>query len=110
MLFKETVAVYCENHTEHTNTLCGQKIEFWYVNTGGIYVLSVCLWFYSPFLELGRYFSFLIYTQSVGFLGRGISPSQVRYLNTWEQTQNKRTHKHSYLEWDYNPRSQQSSQ
>jgi hypothetical protein len=25
MLFKETVAVYCENHTEHTNTLCGQK-------------------------------------------------------------------------------------
>jgi hypothetical protein len=24
MLFRETVAVYCENHTEHTNTLCGQ--------------------------------------------------------------------------------------
>jgi hypothetical protein len=23
MLFRETVAVYCENHTEHTNTLCG---------------------------------------------------------------------------------------
>jgi hypothetical protein len=23
MLFGETVAVYCENHTEHTNTLCG---------------------------------------------------------------------------------------
>jgi hypothetical protein len=22
MLFSETVAVYCENHTEHTNTLC----------------------------------------------------------------------------------------
>jgi hypothetical protein len=22
MLFRETVAVYCENHTEHTNTLC----------------------------------------------------------------------------------------
>jgi hypothetical protein len=21
MLFKETVAVYCENHTEHTNTV-----------------------------------------------------------------------------------------
>jgi hypothetical protein len=28
MLFKETVAVYCESHTEHTNTLCGQKAEF----------------------------------------------------------------------------------
>jgi hypothetical protein len=25
MLFRETVAVYRENHTEHTNTLCGQK-------------------------------------------------------------------------------------
>jgi hypothetical protein len=28
MPFKETVAVYCENHTEHTNTLCGQNAEF----------------------------------------------------------------------------------
>jgi translation initiation factor IF-1 len=27
MLFKETVVVYCENHTEHTNTLCGQNIS-----------------------------------------------------------------------------------
>jgi hypothetical protein len=23
ILFRETVAVYCENHTEHTDTLCG---------------------------------------------------------------------------------------
>jgi cysteine sulfinate desulfinase/cysteine desulfurase-like protein len=35
MLFGETVAVYCENHTEHTDTLCGQNAEFWYVNAGG---------------------------------------------------------------------------
>jgi hypothetical protein len=27
MLFGETVAVYCENHTEHTNALCGQKTQ-----------------------------------------------------------------------------------
>jgi hypothetical protein len=26
MLFGETVAVYCENHTEHTYTLCGQNL------------------------------------------------------------------------------------
>jgi hypothetical protein len=32
MLFGETVAVYCENHTEHTDTLSGQNAEFWYVN------------------------------------------------------------------------------
>jgi hypothetical protein len=28
MPFGETVAVYCENHTEHTDTLCGQNVEF----------------------------------------------------------------------------------
>jgi hypothetical protein len=28
MLFRETVAVYCENHTEHTNTLCGQNTVY----------------------------------------------------------------------------------
>jgi hypothetical protein len=31
------VTVYCENHTEHTDTLCGQNAEFWYVKEGGIY-------------------------------------------------------------------------
>jgi hypothetical protein len=37
MLFNETVAVYCENHTKHTDTLCGQNAEFQHVKTGGIY-------------------------------------------------------------------------
>jgi hypothetical protein len=27
MLFREIIAVYCENHTEHKNTLCGQNME-----------------------------------------------------------------------------------
>jgi hypothetical protein len=36
MLFRETVAVYCENHTEHTDTICGQNAEF-YVKAGGTY-------------------------------------------------------------------------
>jgi hypothetical protein len=27
MLFRETI-VYCENHEKHTNTLCGQNVEF----------------------------------------------------------------------------------
>jgi hypothetical protein len=27
MLFGETVAVYWENHTEHTDTLCGKNAE-----------------------------------------------------------------------------------
>jgi hypothetical protein len=37
MLFREIIAVYCENHTEHINTLCGQNAEFWYVIAGGKY-------------------------------------------------------------------------
>jgi hypothetical protein len=31
MLVRETVAVYCENHTEHINTLCGQNAETLYI-------------------------------------------------------------------------------
>jgi hypothetical protein len=37
MLFGETVAVYCENHTEHTDTLSEQNVEFWCVKAGGTY-------------------------------------------------------------------------
>jgi hypothetical protein len=36
----------------------------------------------TALVDLGRFFSFLIYTQLVGLLGRGISPSQGRYLHT----------------------------
>jgi hypothetical protein len=46
-------------------------------------------WLYSPLLGPGLYFSFLIFfTQTLGLLGRGISPSQGRYLHTGK-------HKHS---------------
>jgi hypothetical protein len=37
MLFMETVAVYCENHMEHIDTLCGQNAEFQCVKAGGTY-------------------------------------------------------------------------
>jgi hypothetical protein len=37
MLFREELAVYYENHTEHNNTLCVQNVEFWYVKVGGTY-------------------------------------------------------------------------
>jgi hypothetical protein len=35
MLFSETLTVYCENHTEHTDTLCGQNVEFQCVKADG---------------------------------------------------------------------------
>jgi hypothetical protein len=37
MLFREIIAVYCEKHTEHTDTLCGQNAEILNVNVGGTY-------------------------------------------------------------------------
>jgi hypothetical protein len=27
MLFRKIIAVYCENYTKHTNTICGQKMR-----------------------------------------------------------------------------------
>jgi hypothetical protein len=36
MLFRETVAVYCEIHMEHTDTLCGKNVEFYYVKVKAI--------------------------------------------------------------------------
>jgi hypothetical protein len=55
------------------------------------------VWLYLPIygstalVDLGRFLSLLIYTQSVGLLGRGISPSQGRYLHTEQHKQNKST-------------------
>jgi hypothetical protein len=37
LLFRETVAVYCENRTEHTDTLCGQNAQFFKVKACGTY-------------------------------------------------------------------------
>jgi hypothetical protein len=52
------------------------------------------------------------YTQSVGLLGRGISPSQGLYLDTEQHNHRINAHKyrHPCLEWDSNPRSQRSSE
>jgi hypothetical protein len=36
-LFKEMIAVYCENHTKHINTLCGQTEEKLIVKAHGTY-------------------------------------------------------------------------
>jgi hypothetical protein len=53
MLLGETVAVYCENHKEHTDALCGQNAEFWYVKAGGIYSDHwVLMGFISPDIVL----------------------------------------------------------
>jgi hypothetical protein len=52
--------------------------------------LSLCLSIYSP-CGPRPLFQFLNLRQSVGLLGRGISPSQGRYLNTEQHKQNEHT-------------------
>jgi hypothetical protein len=37
MLYTETVAVYCKNHTKHINTLCGPNAHFYYAKACGTY-------------------------------------------------------------------------
>jgi hypothetical protein len=37
------VAVYCENHTEHINTLCEQNAVFFSVDAGGTYMYQYSL-------------------------------------------------------------------
>jgi hypothetical protein len=37
MLYREINAVCSEIHTKHTNTLCGQNVEFLNVKPGGTY-------------------------------------------------------------------------
>jgi hypothetical protein len=32
ILFREIIAVYCENHMEHMNALCGQNVGFFYMS------------------------------------------------------------------------------
>jgi hypothetical protein len=44
----------------------------------------------TALVGLGLFFSFLIYTQSVGLLGWGISPSRGHYLHTEQNKQKKR--------------------
>jgi hypothetical protein len=68
------------------------------------------LWLYSTLLDLGRFFSLLVYTQSVGLLGRGISASQGRYLRTEQHKHRINVHRHPYLKLDSNPRSKRSSE
>jgi hypothetical protein len=55
------------------------------------------------------FFSFLIYTQPVGLLGRWISPSQGRYFHTEQHKHRLNARKHPRLDWDSNPLSQCSS-
>jgi hypothetical protein len=59
----------------------------------------------TALVDLGRFFQFLIHTESVGLLGRRISPSQGRCLHTKQHKRRINSHRHPCLECDLNPRS-----
>jgi hypothetical protein len=54
----------------------------------------------TALVDLGRFFSYLIYIQSVRLLGRGISSSQGFYLHTGQHKHRINGHRHPCLEWD----------
>jgi hypothetical protein len=55
-------------------------------------------WLYSPLLGPGLFFSFVIFlTQTVGLLGRVISPSQGRYLHTGQHRYRTNTHTNTHV-------------
>jgi hypothetical protein len=68
-----------------------QMVQFCsYIVCSDISFLTLLLLSIYGSTDLDLFFSFLMYTQLVGLLGRGISPSQGHYLHT-EHKQNKHT-------------------
>jgi hypothetical protein len=58
---------------------------------------SIHIWLYSPFFDLGRFFSFLdLYTQAIGLLGQEISPLQGRYIHTEQHKHRINAHTNSH--------------
>jgi hypothetical protein len=70
---------------------------------------SLTLYGSTTLMELDHFFSFLSYAQSVEVLGRGISPSEGRYLYTEQHKHWINAGRHPCFEWDMNPRSQCSN-
>jgi hypothetical protein len=48
MLYREVSAVFSEIHRKHTNTLCGQNVEFVNVKTGGPHSIHWDVTFKQP--------------------------------------------------------------
>jgi hypothetical protein len=69
-------------------------------------------WSYSPLLGPGLFFSFVIFFYTDGRIPLTSDQPVGRPLPTRRttQSQNKRTHRHSCLEWGWNPRSELSSE
>jgi hypothetical protein len=56
----------------------------------------------AALVDLDHFFSFLIYRQSVGLFGLGMSTLQGYYLHTEQHKHRKNAHRYPCLEWDSN--------
>jgi hypothetical protein len=112
-LYGRIIVVYgetiCDRYTHRIKRITVASVQrsvfaLWYYNLitislQGYRDLSIYLSIYgfTALVDLGRFFSFLIYTQSLGLFGRGFSPSQGRYLHTDQ-------HKHRIKTQTFMPR------
>jgi hypothetical protein len=65
----------------------------------GLVYFSMAIQSFGPW----QFFTFLIFTQPVGLLGRGISPWQGRYLQTEQHNHRIKAHRNPCLKWESNP-------
>jgi hypothetical protein len=100
-------------HNDSVSTLC--LVSFVEARCDiheGLHVCMVCTYLptygSTALLDLGRFFSFLIYTQSVGLPGQG-SARRKAATYTGQHRHRINAHRHPCLEWDSKPRSQRSS-
>jgi hypothetical protein len=68
-------------------------------------IIYLSIYGFTALVDLGRFFSSLTYTNSVGLLGLRFSPSPFRYLHTEQHKHRTNAHRHRCLEWNSNPRS-----
>jgi hypothetical protein len=54
--------------------------------------MGLCIYGSTALVDLGRFFSFLVHTQSVGLLGREICQSLGRYLHTEQHRHRTNAH------------------
>jgi hypothetical protein len=96
----------------NTKEDCKMYTETKWSNIDNVEPVPIIFFFYgcTALVGLGRFSSSLIYTQSVGLLGRLISPSQGCYLEIGQHKHRINAHRHSYLERDSNQRSQRPSE
>jgi hypothetical protein len=90
--------------TQHLHKVHSMNIRLGFRIYLSAYYLSV--YGSTTLVDLDRFSSFLICTQSIGLLGRGVSPWQGHYLHTEQHKHRINAHIYPCLEWDSNPRSQ----